>query len=89
MTPRWFRLVAVADVQRKVAPEVGSGCTHNFTLKELLVATGYFNEANFIGEGGCRLMCSWDTTPEDVDALVEDLKGVMGAGQVLEAARAA
>lgn len=28
----------------------------------------------FIGVGGARLMCSWDTTPERVDALVADLK---------------
>jgi threonine aldolase len=28
----------------------------------------------FIGEGGCRLMCAWDTTEEDVDAFVADLK---------------
>lgn len=28
----------------------------------------------FIGEGGCRLMCSWDTTPEDVKAFALDLK---------------
>lgn len=28
----------------------------------------------FIGEGGCRLMCSWDTRPEDVDAFVQDLQ---------------
>ncbi len=27
----------------------------------------------FIGEGGARLMCSWDTTPEDVKAFTEDL----------------
>jgi len=27
----------------------------------------------FIGAGGCRFMCSWDTRPEDVDALVNDL----------------
>ncbi|XP_044412932.1 probable serine/threonine-protein kinase PBL21 isoform X3 [Triticum aestivum] len=41
-----------ADAQRKVALDVGSGCAHSFTFKDLLVATGYFNEANFIGEGG-------------------------------------
>ena len=29
---------------------------------------------NFIGAGGCRLMCSWDTTPEDVEALVADIR---------------
>ncbi|MFN7806602.1 MAG: threonine aldolase, partial [Planctomycetaceae bacterium] len=27
----------------------------------------------FIGQGGIRLMCSWDTTTEDVDALAADL----------------
>lgn len=27
----------------------------------------------FEGETGCRLMCSWDTTPEDVDAFLADL----------------
>ena len=29
---------------------------------------------SFIGEGGCRLMCSWDTKEEDVRSFVEDLK---------------
>ncbi len=29
---------------------------------------------SFIGKGGCRLMCSWDTTEEDVVSFVEDLK---------------
>jgi threonine aldolase len=28
---------------------------------------------NFIGEGGCRLMCSWDTTEEDVRGFAVDL----------------
>ncbi len=28
----------------------------------------------FIGQGGCRFMCSWDTTEEDVRQLVADLK---------------
>jgi threonine aldolase len=31
----------------------------------------------FIGLGGCRFMCSWDTKIEDVDALVADLKGLL------------
>ncbi|CAM0870492.1 unnamed protein product [Alopecurus aequalis] len=43
---------AVVDARRKVAPDVGNGCAHSFTFKDLLVATGYFNQANFIGEGG-------------------------------------
>jgi threonine aldolase len=28
----------------------------------------------FIGRGGCRLMCAWDTTESDVDQFVDDLK---------------
>ncbi|MCS1407683.1 MAG: Low specificity L-threonine aldolase [Verrucomicrobia subdivision 3 bacterium] len=33
----------------------------------------------FIGEGGCRLMCSWDTTEEDVEDFIRDLKSIAGA----------
>ena len=32
----------------------------------------------FIGAGGARLMCSWDTQPEDVDALLADVRDVLG-----------
>jgi len=32
----------------------------------------------FIGQGGCRLMCAWDTTPEDVDALAADIRALAG-----------
>jgi threonine aldolase len=31
----------------------------------------------FIGQGGCRLMCAWDTTETDVDAFVADLKSAL------------
>lgn len=31
----------------------------------------------FIGQGGCRLMCSWDTTTEDVDSFVADLRHLL------------
>jgi len=31
----------------------------------------------FIGQGGCRLMCAWDTTEKDVDSFVADLKAVL------------
>lgn len=31
----------------------------------------------FIGAGGCRFMCSWDTQPEDVDMFVSDLRSVL------------
>ena len=32
---------------------------------------------NFIGRGGCRLMCSWDTTESDVRTFVDDLKKLL------------
>jgi threonine aldolase len=31
----------------------------------------------FIGRGGCRLMCSWDTTEQDVRDFVADLKSLL------------
>ncbi len=31
----------------------------------------------FIGQGGCRLMCAWDTTEADVRAFVADLKRLL------------
>jgi threonine aldolase len=31
----------------------------------------------FIGAGGARFMCSWDTTEEDVDQLAADLRELM------------
>lgn len=31
----------------------------------------------FIGEGGCRFMCTWDTTPEDVESLCADIREVL------------
>ena len=31
----------------------------------------------FIGQGGCRLMCAWDTTESDVDQFVADLEGLL------------
>lgn len=33
----------------------------------------------FIGEGGCRLMCAWDTQPETVEALAADMAELCGA----------
>ena len=32
----------------------------------------------FIGEGGCRLMCAWDTAPETVDRFAADIAGLCG-----------
>lgn len=42
---------------------------------------------SFIGEGGCRFMCSWDTNEADVDAFAADIRSEMLAlaGPVLAA----
>jgi len=32
----------------------------------------------FIGDGGCRLMCAWDTQPETVEAFARDLSELSG-----------
>lgn len=34
----------------------------------------------FIGAGGCRLMCSWDTTPETIDRFAADLAAAGASG---------
>jgi selenocysteine lyase/cysteine desulfurase len=34
-------------------------------------------ETTFIGQGGCRLMCAWDTQEEDVRRFVLDIKRLL------------
>src|SRR5207237_10017210 len=36
---------------------------------------------NFIGKGGCRLMCAWDTVESDVQEFVADLKSALRSEQ--------
>lgn len=35
----------------------------------------------FIAAGGCRIMCSWDTTTEDVDAFLSDMRELLGGNE--------
>ncbi len=35
---------------------------------------------SFIGSGGARLMCSWDTTEDDIKALVHDIRDLLPGG---------
>ncbi len=39
---------------------------------------------DFIGDGGIRLMCSWDTTEEDVESLVRDIQLICDAKPLVE-----
>jgi threonine aldolase len=45
------------------------------------VITGLRNRGwkfyTFIGQGGARLMCAWDTTPQDVEAFLADIRGLL------------
>jgi threonine aldolase len=41
---------------------------------------------DFIGSGGCRLMCSWATADADVDAFLADTRRLVDAGKVSEPA---
>jgi len=45
-----------------------------------LYARGW-NFYDFIGAGGCRLMCSWDTRDEDVDAFLADVRELAASGE--------
>jgi threonine aldolase len=47
---------------------------------EMLHAKGWLFYT-FIGAGGCRFMCSWDIQPEDVKALVDDLRAALAASK--------
>jgi len=45
-------------------------------VKDALHAKGWHFYA-FIGTGGCRLMCSWATTPADISAFASDVKAAL------------
>jgi threonine aldolase len=47
-------------------------------VKERLHEIGW-HFYGFIGVGGSRLMCSWDTTTDDVDAILADIKRVVAS----------
>lgn len=49
-----------------------------FVRKDLVARGWQFYTA--IGDGGCRLMCSWDTSPETVDRLAADISELAGIG---------
>ena len=49
---------------------IGHHCAH------ALHERGWFFYT-FIGSGHCRLMCSWATRDEEIEALVEDIREVV------------
>ena len=55
-------------------------CSSNcrLTPRQGLVDRGW-KFYTFIGSGGCRFMCSWDTTTESVDRLAADIRELVAA----------
>ena len=70
-------LCAVAGV-KLLSPRQANGVFAELPRKAIegLWAKGWMFYT-FIGAGGCRLMCSWDTRLEDVDAFIADLKQLL------------
>ncbi len=88
----WLRYAAHAnamatrlDKALKKIPEVRImfPCQANSVFVELpeRVISGLWKRGwhfyTFIGKGGCRLMCAWDTTEADVDAFIADLQSLL------------
>lgn len=64
----------IEDLQVMFRPEVNSVFVKMpRPLIDYMHGIGW-NFYSFIGEGGCRLMCSWDTREEDVRTFVQDIK---------------
>jgi threonine aldolase len=73
------RLRAIPGIQFLSTPQVNSVFLElPLPIIESLRERGW-RFYTFIGQGGIRLMCSWDTTAEDVDALAADLSELLGA----------
>jgi threonine aldolase len=47
-------------------------------VEEKLRARGWPFSTGGVTPGDSRFMCSWDTTPEDVDGFVADLQEIIG-----------
>jgi len=72
-------LRAIPGVSLCLEPEVNAVFVRLAkTVAAELEARGWHFHA-FIGDDGYRLMCSWDTRDEDLQALVQDLREVLSA----------
>jgi threonine aldolase len=73
------RLRAIPRIQFLSTPQVNSVFLElPLPVIEALRQRGW-KFYTFIGQGGIRLMCSWDTTAEDVDELAADLTELLGS----------
>jgi threonine aldolase len=69
----------VPGLRLLVEPEANSVFVELPPAVHAALAARGWDFLRFIGEHGYRLMCAWDTTEQDVAALVADLKAVAGA----------
>lgn len=72
-------LRAIPGIQLCLEPEVNAVFVHLAQpVAAALTARGWHFHG-FIGDDGYRLMCSWDTREEDLQALVHDLRTALAA----------
>lgn len=72
-------LRAIPGIRLCLEPEVNAVFVHLAQpVAAALTARGWHFHG-FIGDDGYRLMCSWDTREEDLQALVHDLRTVLAA----------
>jgi threonine aldolase len=78
MASRLATALAVFPQARLLHPTEANGVFVDLPLPaiEALHARGWHFYV-FEGETGCRLMCSWDTTPEDIRAFTTDLAKIL------------
>ncbi|WP_338413198.1 low specificity L-threonine aldolase [uncultured Sphaerotilus sp.] len=74
MAQRLYRaLEGVAGVERLHAPQANAVFARLSPAAIARVQAKGWRFYQFIAGGGCRFMCSWDTTPESVDAFAADI----------------
>ena len=74
MALRLYRaLDGVAGVERLHAPQANAVFARLSPAAIARVQAKGWRFYQFIAGGGCRFMCSWDTTPESVDAFAADI----------------
>lgn len=74
MAQRLWEKIGGAEGVEKIAPVEANGVfvALSGALQQRLRDRGW-HFYTFLGETGCRLLCSWDTTPETVDRFAADL----------------
>jgi threonine aldolase len=79
MAQRLWRGIGAVDGVEQIAPVEANGVfvTLSAAVQRRLRDKGW-RFYTFLGDTGCRLLCSWDTAPETVDHFIADLAAAAG-----------